>query len=263
MNLELKYLRKKWSVALQVLPLLCGIVVLKFILHRLGWEVLSLNPLFTSIVAATTFLLGFLITGVLTDYKESEKIPGEMAVAIAAIADEAACVKKSKKCKQASELLEHVTTLVGDIINWFHKKERTKLLMQKISDMNEHFVDLEPFTQVTFLNRMKQEQSNLRRAVIRSHTIRETKFFPPAYAIVEALAFLLIVGMLILKLEPFWESVFFIILVSFVVLYMIFLIKDLDNPFDYTANHDASNEISLKPLYDFKLSLQDGSKDNV
>ena len=65
MNFESGYLRKKWSVGLKILPLLGGIIALKLLLHFLEWEVLSLNPLFTSIVAATTFLLGFLITGVL------------------------------------------------------------------------------------------------------------------------------------------------------------------------------------------------------
>jgi hypothetical protein len=260
MNLEPAYLRKKWAVGLQILPLLGGIIVLKLILHFLGWEVLSLNPLFTSIVAATTFLLGFLITGVLTDYKESEKIPGEMAASLAAISDEAICIQKSKKCAQAKELLEHISGLAGDIINWFHKKERTKLLLQKISNMNEHFVELEPYTQANFLSRLKQEQSNLRRAVIRSHAIRETRFFLPAYAIVEALAFFLIIGMLFLKLEPYWESIFFVMLVSFVVLYMIFLIKDLDNPFDYTGNYEGSNEVSLKPLHDVRTSLEENLK---
>jgi hypothetical protein len=255
MNLEPAYLRKKWAVALQILPLLVGIIVLKLILHCLGWEVLSLNPLFTSIVAATTFLLGFLITGVLTDYKESEKIPGEMAVSLAAISDEAVCVQKSKKCPQATALLEHVYGLVDDIINWFHKKERTRILLHKIGNMNEHFVEIEPYTQATFLGRLKQEQSNLRRSVIRSHAIRETRFFLPAYAIAEALAFFLIAGMLILKLEPFWESMFFVMLVSFVVLYMIFLIKDLDNPFDYAGGCEGLNEVSLKPLYDLKSTL--------
>lgn len=132
--------------------------------------------------------------------------------------------------------------------------------MQKISNMNEHFVKLEPFTQATFLSRLKQEQSNLRRTITRSHAIRETRFFLPAYAIAEALAFFLIIGMLILKLEPYWESVFFIVLVSFVVLYMIFLIKDLDNPFDYTGNYEKSNEASLKPLYDVKSSLGNNLK---
>ena len=60
-----------------------------------------------------------------------------------------------------------------------------------------------------------------------------------------------------MNLEPYWESMFFVMLVSFVVLYMIFLTKDLDNPFDYTGNYEESNEVSLKPLYDVKSSLKE------
>lgn len=256
MNLDTSYLKKKWVVGLKILPLLGMIIVLKLVLHYLGWEVLSLNPLFASIVGATIFLLSFLITGVLTDFKESEKIPGDMAACLLAISDEAICIRTSKKCLEANRLLQHLSGLSGDIINWFHKKERSKLIMDKISALNDHYVAIEPFTQATLLSRLKQEQGNLRRAVIRSHTIRDTSFYLPAYAIAEALAFFLIFGLLILKLEPYWESVFFVMLVSFVVLYMIELIKDLDNPFDYKSNGEEANEVSLKQLYDVKIIME-------
>lgn len=33
---------------------------------------------------------------------------------------------------------------------------------------------------------------------------------------------------------------------------MFFLIKDLDNPFDYTHNGEGGTEISLKPIHDLK-----------
>lgn len=122
MNFESGYLRKKWSVGLKILPLLGGIIALKLLLHFLEWEVLSLNPLFTSIVAATTFLLGFLITGVLADYKQSEKIHGDMAASLLSISDEAICIQKSKRCSEANGLLQHMSGLSGHIINWFHKK---------------------------------------------------------------------------------------------------------------------------------------------
>ncbi len=257
MNFSAQYLKQKWSIAIKILPILAVIIVVKFILHILGWEVLSLNTLFTSIVAATIFLLGFLITGVLTDYKESEKIPGDIAACLSSITDEANCIFKSRKCQQAERLSEHVSGLTDDFISWFYKREKTKNLMQKIRDFNEHFVELEPFTQATFMTRLKQEQNNLRRLVIRSHSIRETSFILPAYAIAEALAFFLILGMLILKMEPYWESIFFVLIVSFVVLYMIFLIKDLDNPFDYSSGEETTVEVSLKPLSDLKNSLQD------
>ena len=44
-------------------------------MHVLGLERISVNQLFSAMVASTVFLLGFLLNGVLTDFKESEKIP--------------------------------------------------------------------------------------------------------------------------------------------------------------------------------------------
>lgn len=43
MNLEQKYLRRKSAVALQILPLLGVIIVLKFILHCLEWRALPFD----------------------------------------------------------------------------------------------------------------------------------------------------------------------------------------------------------------------------
>ena len=60
-------LRKIRSVFLQVLAL-CGI---KVAVHVLGLERISVNQLFSAMVASTVFLLGFLLSGVLTDFKES------------------------------------------------------------------------------------------------------------------------------------------------------------------------------------------------
>jgi hypothetical protein len=51
-------------------------------------------------------------------------------------------------------------------------------------------------------------------------------------------------------MEPLYESIFIVCVVSVIILYMLFLIKDLDNPFDYSERGDKGNEISLKPLQD-------------
>jgi hypothetical protein len=72
------------------------IFLLKLLFHKFGFEFISLNALFTSLIAATIFLIGFLITGVISDYKESEKIPGNMAASLETIYDEAYILDKNK-----------------------------------------------------------------------------------------------------------------------------------------------------------------------
>jgi hypothetical protein len=62
--------------AVGIVGLLIGI---KFMAHAFDLEFLTINNLFSGIIAANVFLMGFLLSGVLSDYKESEKIPGEIA----------------------------------------------------------------------------------------------------------------------------------------------------------------------------------------
>jgi hypothetical protein len=221
------------------------------------WEFLSVNPLFTSLVAATTFLMGFLITGVIADYKESEKIPTEIASSIEVLYDESYIIDRNKNSHVSRAFHGFLLSFTSKLNNWFYRKEKTKNVLEHISAMNEYFAEFETLTQANFVTRMKQEQNNLRKLITRIHTIRETTFVQSAYTIVEALSFFLIMGMIFLKLEPFYESVFFVALVSLIVLYMIFLIKDLDNPFDYMSHDETATEVSLKPLHELELRLKE------
>jgi uncharacterized membrane protein (DUF485 family) len=68
----------KWRLAFKVFPFVLIIILAKLVTHYLGWEFLTLNTLFGAIISANVFLIGFLISGVLVDYKESEKLPGEI-----------------------------------------------------------------------------------------------------------------------------------------------------------------------------------------
>lgn len=253
--LSLKKIWNKWHILIKILPFLAGIIILKFIAHSYSLEMISLNALFTSIVAATTFLIGFLITGVISDYKESEKIPGELAASMEAIYDEAQIMQKNKQSAEAQEFIEFHRSFLKSLLDWFYKRERTRAILGKISMMNGHFAKLEAQALPAFISRMKQEQNSIRKMVIRINTIRDTSFIQSAYAIVEILAFFLITGMVLLKMEPFYESIFFVCIVSSLVLYMLFLIKDLDNPFDYAAYGETGSEISIKPLNDLMERL--------
>jgi len=136
------------------------------------------------------------------------------------------------------------------INNWFYRKERTVDIIERLHQMNNYFAEFEGMMQANFLSRMKNEQSNMRKMIIRIDNIRDLSFIQSAYAIVEMLAFLVVVGLLILKVEPFYESAFFTMIVSFLFIYMIFLIKDLDNPFDYDGHGENGTEVSIKPIHD-------------
>lgn len=248
----------KWSLAFKVLPLLVMIIAFKFAVHYNGWEFFSLNSLFTSLVAGTIFLIGFLIAGVLSDYKESEKIPSELSACLESLYDESYTILKVKNSDAAIKFIEFQKSFVYSLNKWFYKKERTQKILVKVSSMSDFFVEFEKEgLPPVFITKMKNEQNNIRKIILRIHTIRDTNFISSAYAIVEALAFFIVLGMILIKIEPFYESLFFTVLVTFLVTYMLFLIKDIDNPFDYSSHGESGTEISLKPLHDWESRLKE------
>jgi hypothetical protein len=248
----------KWSLAFKVMPVIILVAVLKFLSHKFGFEVMELNALFTSLVAGTIFLIGFLITGVLSDYKESEKIPSELTASLKSLFDDAFTIYKGKNSATAHQFLEFQKSFINSLMDWFHRKERTKSMLAKISAMNDFFIDLDKEgVAPPYIVKMKNEQNNIRKMILRIDTIRDTDFIGSAYAIVEAMGFLTAVGLIVMKIEPFYASLFFTLLVTFLIAYMVFLIRDLDNPFDYAANGESGTEISLKPLHDHESALKD------
>ena len=245
----LKKFHKKFQLVLRVILIVGIVIVLKLIAHWFGWEIISLNPLFSGIVAANVFLMGFLLSGVLNDYKESERLPGELVTHIESIVEEAVTIYKSKNASVGKECVAYLYQLTVSMKNWFYKKERTRDIMEKISGLSDMFVAFEPLIQANFIARLKQEQTNIRRIVIRIHTVRETSFVSSGYMIAEITTVFLTLGLIFSKIDPFYESLFFVGVITFLLTFLIVLIRDLDNPFGYYES-DSTEDVSLKPLDD-------------
>ena len=250
----IKQIIRKWTIAIKILPLVLAVALLKLLSHKLGFEIMELNALFTSLVAGTIFLIGFLISGVLSDYKESEKLPSELAASMRTLYDDTFTIYKGKNSEKAGEFIEFQKSFIKSLLDWFYKKERTKSMLEKISLMNEYFIEFEKEgIQANYIIKMKNEQNSLRKMIMRIDTIRATDFVGSAYAIVEAMGGLTVIGLLIIKIEPFYASLFLTLIITFLISYMFMLIKDLDDPFDYTSNGESGTEVSLKPIHDLEF----------
>lgn len=248
---------QKWHLALRTAPIVFAALAIKALVHFYGFEFFSLSPLIGAIISANVFIIGFLISGVLVDYKESERLPNELACSLEAIADESMIVYQNKKSPEAAALTRDVSALLAAILDWFHREERTKKIMHMVSDLSAHFLAFEGLTQANFIARLKQEQSTLRRIVMRIDMIRDTSFNSSGYAIAEIMSTVLCVGLIFTKIEPYYESMFFVAFVSFILIYMVFLIKSLDNPFSHYERKIWVDNVSLKPLRDLAERLRE------
>jgi hypothetical protein len=144
---------QKWSLALRLLPLILALLGAKLVIHLLDADFITLTTLFGSVVAANVFLLGFLLAGTLSDYKESERLPGELASSIETIADEFTITLKNKGASEAGAGFAYMADFASAVHRWFYKDERTAAIMERISGMNDLFLALEPLTQPNFIVR--------------------------------------------------------------------------------------------------------------
>lgn len=249
MALEIEnHFGKKWSLTIRIIPIVTGIVAMKLVFHYMGWEFIQLSPLYTSLLTGTVFLIGFLLSGVMADYKESEKIPVELTVSLEAMANEAEIVFLARKAPAAKDFTMALAGFSARLIDWFYKKVKTRDIIEELRGFNRHILAFESLTQANFVSRLKQEQHNLLKLLLRVHTIRETSFIQSGYAIAEIVSWLLFTALMFIKLDPFIESLFFITPIIYLFIYMLALIRDLDNPFDYANKGESAEEVSLREL---------------
>jgi hypothetical protein len=239
--------KKNIWIFVKAIILVTIIIGIKFLAHAFGFEFLTINNLFSGIIAANVFLMGFLLSGVLSDYKESEKIPGEIASSINNIYSELIYLYDDKKIQKSNECMLYCQELSKAILEWFYRKEKTTNLIAKTRYLNSLYAKVENDTQANYIVRIKNEMSNLSRSIIRVDTIRDTSFIASGYHISISVTTLMCFGLIFSKIDPFYESLFFVGVISFLMIFLILLIHDLDDPFAYSKKYSAEN-VSLYPI---------------
>ncbi len=197
---------------------LLTIVAVKVLVHRMHWELLAPNPLFPALVASDVFLLGFLLNGGLMDYNESEKIHGELAAALECLATEARSVRE---LHPEAEVMGHLALLASfseDLLAWMKDGGLVTTLLNRLNELQHSIERLGLWNAAPLQARLLLELANIRRVVVRSEVIRETTFVPTVYWMTYVGTGFLIGGLVLTKIEPFREALFFIPVISFLLI---------------------------------------------
>ena len=239
-------LRRAWFFG-RVSLMLLTIILAKILVHQRHWELLAPNPLFPALVASEVFLMGFLLNGVLMDYKESEKIPGELAAALECLATEARSVRQRHPEVEVQGALELLAGFGEVLLAWIQQAGPVATLLSRLDAVQLSMERLGVCNAAPLQARLLLELATIRRVVYRVEVIRDTTFVPTSYGMAYIGTALLAGGLLFTDIEPFGESLFFIGAISFLLVKLLLLIADLDNPF--SAGQAMSVEhVSVMPL---------------
>ena len=88
-------IRQRLRLFFIVFAVVFALSLVKAGVHLAGWEFLGVNLLFPSVVAGAIFIIGFLLSSILADYKECERLPAEIRAALETIHDEAVTFSQS------------------------------------------------------------------------------------------------------------------------------------------------------------------------
>ena len=223
----------------------------------MGFERISANALFSALVASTVFLLGFLLNGVLADFKESEKIPGEFATALESLNLEVRAIPKYHPEANIDVTVFAIAALADDLLCWLRESLSTEQLL--INYRKAHGDVVGAAVQFkgdasTLRGRLMQDLAVILQKVNRVRTIRDTTFVPLVYWMAEIASTLLFAGLVVTKSDNLPESVFFLGVISFLLILLLRLINDIDNPFGQ-SDINSAEDVSIHLLEDIVARL--------
>jgi hypothetical protein len=216
--------------------------IAKSIADAIGAEPIELNPVYTGLVAGNIFLLGFLLSGVLSDFKEAEKLPVELTASLESIADEFLVVKKLGSPSEADAGLRHISATVDSVLGWLYGTITLAPVLAHVTALDTIFVTLDKHTQATYVNRI--------------NAIRGTSFVAAGFTVAALTSLLLILLLVFIDVGPVGTDTILICTLTFLLIYVLLLVRDLDNPFEYAVGEiGGSAEVSLEPLVGLQARL--------
>jgi predicted membrane chloride channel (bestrophin family) len=230
------------------LPWVAVVVVIKAVIDATDANFFELSPLLAGAIGAEVFILGFLLNGTASDFKEAEKLPGEVASSLETIADECLITHEELKLPEATTCLRQLVEISRSVRLWLIHDRGLDDVLSDIRALNGSYRVFAPVIQAGFTTRLKSEQSAIRKLVLRMDTIRRTSYVAAGYLIAEVTAVLLMFVLVVTDLGAIAPTLVLVGLISYLLIYLVSLIRDLDNPFEYTDGRPGAADVNLDVL---------------
>lgn len=233
---------KRYRLLATCLALTAPLVAGKFLLHSLDWEVIGLGSLHTSVITGTFFVLGFILSAIIADYKESERIPAEIAAIIQNMADDADSIHTAYPTFNIKSFRKRMLTLATSLSDDIrHKKFQTQ---EDIHGLSKSFIDMEKAgVPANFIVKLKQQQAQLLRILLRVAYIQRIRFVPSATILARTIVCLVVGLLLFTEIEPFYAGLALTAIISFILLYVLRLIEVVSTPFH--SEGQTQDDVSL------------------
>jgi hypothetical protein len=236
----------KWRLFLKVLPLTALFALAKVAVHTLGFEPWEFDSLTGSLFGASTFVLAFVLSGTLAAYNASEDMVVQFINAVESIQDINNYVARLQPNLDTARLTSCLADLLGQLGQWLANRVGFEVIDANLADLNLILADLRLNSGDSVVDRGLSELARMRILVNRMASNRDSDFLGPAYAMLEIFLVGAVVALLLIGADRFSENVVVACFLFTSFTYLLLLIRDLDNPFQYDGT--SCVDVDLSPL---------------
>lgn len=216
----------------------------------------------TIIFTGAFFVFGLLLAATMSDFKESERIPGEVASNLEAVKDWIYLAFKAPRtgttdlCKEDlnKEFLRNQLIMITDgIIAWIYSTTKdSNVIFPLLRNSNEiAYYFAERGVDKEAIKGIQENTNAMRKQLTRAYSISRNNFIQPAYILLKSILVIVIALLLITKFKTTAADYFVTSSITFLFCYLYLLIIGLDDPFDNSGEID----IDLKPIDRFRQRL--------
>jgi hypothetical protein len=251
--------KKKWGLLFKVSIFVSLLIILKGVIDFLNLNVVIASGewprAISALVGGVVFTIAIIFAGVLADYKESEKIPGELAASIKALYYDSKIIHLGDR-KITEDMRLHIHELLHTINANFRNNvwelKEINAAMNAINEDVSRLVDNGVAPQ--FVVKLRTELMNIDKISNRIKTVTETTFILAAYGLAELAVGAVLLLLLFIQIEPYYGGLAIIGATAFLLIGILMLIKDMDNPFE--VDKDTYADVDLSLLWNLEEDLR-------
>jgi hypothetical protein len=217
-------------------------VIAKIILHNTNNEILTLGSLHTGVITGTFFVLGFLLSATIADYKESERMPSEFSSILENMYEDAEATHAAYSKFDLEKFRNTLSEIAKSFANGIRNKKHTARF--DIHRLNESFVQMEKAgVPPNYIVKLKQQQAQLLKILFRVTYIQRITFIPSASILAKSIIPIAIGFILFTEIEPLMGGIIITAVISFILVYMLRLIQVISTPFQTEGK--TQDDVSL------------------
>ncbi|MGG6237381.1 hypothetical protein ACQ4N7_01985 [Nodosilinea sp. AN01ver1] len=234
----------KWRILLTVLPLTGLYGATKLALHRLGWEPWAFDSLTGSLFGAATFVIAFVLNGTLGDFRASADMPVQLANALETIQDSNQLVAQAHADYDPQPLSQDLIAIAEATLDWLQAEKPQAETAIALDRLNISLAAMLLYAGAPIVSRAQAEQAKMRLLITQIGISRDTDFVGPAYALLEVFVIGAVGALLLIGADNFSENLVVSCLLFTSFAYLLLLIRDLDNPFQYDGRTSVDADLS-------------------